>query len=164
VYLYHMQRYSNPDVSYYLDTSIYGGYFDPEFMRHSRMLFNHLILKSIVISKSFITEIEIKAAPKIVKDLYSSIPDHLTKVIEYSDRIDQLAQAYVDHNIASKSQFADCLHVAAASVNGDYALISWDYKHILREDRIRGFNYVNRSCGLSQIYFLSPSEVLRYEN
>lgn len=39
------------------------------------------------------------------------------------------------------------------------AIISWNFKHIVRLDRIRGFNSVNLREGYGMITILSPKEV-----
>jgi hypothetical protein len=150
--------------SVYIDTSVYGGYFDNEFMKHTRKLFDYIKQNEIVILKSFITELEMELAPLQVKQLYQSFSGTYTNVINYSDVIDHLAMEYINHKVIPPSHIADGLHVAAASIVCANSLISWDFKHILRQDRVRGFNYVNNKNGLPSIHFLSPLEALRHEN
>ncbi len=42
-------------------------------------------------------------------------------------------------------------------------LVSWNFKHIVNLDRIRGCNGVNLLLGYSQIEILTPKEIERYD-
>jgi len=42
-------------------------------------------------------------------------------------------------------------------------LVSWNFKHIVRFDRIRMFNAVNRESGYKEIEIYSPREVTSHE-
>jgi hypothetical protein len=53
----------------------------------------------------------------------------------------------------------DCLHVAAATLARADAVVSWNFRHIVRLDRIRAFNSVNLAEGYGVITILSPKEV-----
>jgi hypothetical protein len=43
------------------------------------------------------------------------------------------------------------------------ALVSWNFKHIVRLDRIRLFNAVNVESGYQSLNILSPREVTTHE-
>jgi len=43
------------------------------------------------------------------------------------------------------------------------ALVSWNFKHIVRLDKIRLFNAVNVELGRKALTILSPREVTIYE-
>lgn len=43
------------------------------------------------------------------------------------------------------------------------ALVSWNFKHIVRLDKIRLFNAVNAAMGHKALNILSPREVTTYE-
>ena len=53
---------------------------------------------------------------------------------------------------------------AAASVAGADLMLSWNFKHIVRYDRIRKFNGVNALKGYSALDIRSPLEVQNGEN
>ncbi|MCC5851155.1 MAG: hypothetical protein JJU29_23945 [Verrucomicrobia bacterium] len=53
----------------------------------------------------------------------------------------------------------DCIHVAAATVAHADAIVSWNFKHIVRLDRIKAFNSVNLMQGYGMITILSPMDV-----
>ena len=54
----------------------------------------------------------------------------------------------------------DCLHVALATVHRADVLVSWNFRHIVRFDRIRGFNAVNLREGYGTLDIRSPMEVM----
>jgi len=150
-------------ILYYLDTSVYGGYFDSEFEIVTQLLFDRLLTSEVVIVQSFLTNIEIRSAPVKVRDLYNSIPYDRIIYVDYSIEIDQLAMNYIEQGVNKLTHIADCLHVAAASVTKADALLSWDFKHILREDRILGFMSVNKQTGNQNFQIISPIEALNNE-
>ena len=52
-------------------------------------------------------------------------------------------------------------HVAAASVTGVDAIVSWNFKHIVRLDRINAYNAVNERRGFRRLTIITPMEVTR---
>jgi hypothetical protein len=69
----------------------------------------------------------------------------------------------LEHRILPESYSADALHIALATVAKVDLLVSWNFKHIVRFDKIRLFNAVNREAGYKEIEIYSPREVTRYE-
>ena len=55
--------------------------------------------------------------------------------------------------------FCDALHVAAATVAGADLILSWNFRHIVNYNRIRGFNSVNVRMGYRAMTIHSPREV-----
>ena len=53
----------------YLDTSVFGGYFDPEFELWSKLLFNKIQNGEVKMLYSQMTETELEGAPERVKNL-----------------------------------------------------------------------------------------------
>ena len=49
---------------FYLDTSVFGGYFDTEFLDTTRKLFDEIINEKTIILYSELTESELENAPK----------------------------------------------------------------------------------------------------
>ena len=70
-----------------------------------------------------------------------------------------LSVAYIAAGIVRKSSLDDTLHVAAATVSRVDAIVSWNFKHIVRLDRIKGYNQVNLSLGYGILTIVSPKEV-----
>ena len=53
----------------YLDTSVFGGYFDPEFEFWTKILFNRIESREFKVIYSRMTDIELAAAPVKVRKL-----------------------------------------------------------------------------------------------
>ena len=61
-----------------------------------------------------------------------------------------------------KPKFAnDLLHIAIATYANADVLVSWNFKHIVRFDKILLYNSVNIEMGYKQIQIYSPMEVAR---
>ena len=70
-----------------------------------------------------------------------------------------LSAAYIAAGIIGRTSLDDALHVAAATVSRVDAIVSWNFKHIVRLDRIKGYNQVNLSLGYGILTIVSPKEV-----
>lgn len=55
------------------------------------------------------------------------------------------------------------LHIALATVADVDLLVSWNFKHIVRFDKIRLFNAVNLEQGYKPLAIHSPREVTTHE-
>jgi len=56
------------------------------------------------------------------------------------------------------------LHIAVATLAEVDALVSWNFKHIVRLEKIRLFNTVNGELGYERLSILSPREVTAHES
>jgi len=63
-----------------------------------------------------------------------------------------------------KISFSDCLHIALATINKADFLISWNFKHIVSVQRIRGYDSINIKNGYKQLDIRSPREFRKYED
>jgi hypothetical protein len=55
------------------------------------------------------------------------------------------------------------LHIALATVAAVDVLVSWNFQHIVRLDKIQRFNGVNLELGYRPLAKYSPREVTTYE-
>ena len=147
----------------YLDTSVFGGYFDAEFQDETKPFFDKLIRDKIKIIVSEILELELYKAPDIIIDLYESIPDELIKRVELTDEIKYLADRYILEKVVGKTSTADCRHIAVATVHKVDVLASWNFKHIVNLERIRGYNAINFREGYQMTEIRTPNEIFDYE-
>jgi predicted nucleic acid-binding protein len=53
----------------------------------------------------------------------------------------------------------DATHVAAATVARADAIVSWNFKHLVRIDKMRAYNQVNLQTGFGLLSIVSPQEV-----
>ncbi len=147
----------------YLDTSVFGGYFDNEFKEFTRPLFERIKANEFEVIFSNITENELSGAPDFVKELVSSLPESDTIFVESNDEATKLANQYIKEEVVGKTSFIDCLHIALATIHNANILVSWNFKHIVNVVRIIGYNSVNLAQSYKQIDIRSPRELLQYE-
>lgn len=148
----------------YLDTSVFGGYFDEEFEEYTVPFFERIFRKEVRIIFSSITEQELENAPLLVKDLIRDLPSETTEFIEVTSESIDLATNYINEKVVGKTSFNDCLHIALATIQKADYLASWNFKHIVNTNRIRGYNSVNLKLGYSSLDIRSPRELINYED
>ena len=148
----------------YIDTSVFGGHFDEEFAEHTIPLFDRLKNNEFTLLFSTVTQEELTNAPENVRELVKSIKIDNTEFIEITPEAIDLASEYISEKVIGQTSFADCLHIAMATVyRADY-LISWNFKHIVNVHRIRGFNSINIKNGYKLLEIRSPREFEKYED
>ncbi len=148
----------------YLDTSVFGGYFDPEFELWTKILFTKINQGDYKVIYSRLTDIELAPAPEKVRNLATSLPDKTLEFIDISDQAIELAERYVGENVVGKASRADCIHIALATLHNADILVSWNFKHIVNINRIRGYNAVNYKRGHKILEIRTPREILKYED
>lgn len=148
----------------YLDTSVFGGYFDREFELWTKILFNKINQSEYKIIYSRLTDIELTPAPEKVKELVKNIPKSQIEFLEISDEANFLADQYLKENVVGKTSRADCVHIALATLTNADILVSWNFKHIVNVNRIRGYNSVNYKLGHKILEIRIPREILEYED
>ncbi len=144
----------------YLDTSVIGGVFDQKFEEITNKLFNLLKLNQIIVVLSDLTENEIKLAPLRVSNFFYSLGGYNIEFINGTDESSLLANSYLNEKVVGPTSYDDCHHIALATISKVNILASWNFKHIVNENRIRGYNSVNLKLGYSQIKILSPLEII----
>jgi predicted nucleic acid-binding protein len=148
----------------YIDTSVFGGYFGEEFEEHTIPLFNRIKEGEFIVLYSTVTEDELENAPEKVKELVKSLRADLTEFIETTDEAIDLATEYITEKVVGQTSYADCLHIALATINRADFLVSWNFKHIVNIERIRGYNSINIKNGYKQLEIRSPREFEKYED
>ncbi|MBN2681116.1 MAG: PIN domain-containing protein [Bacteroidales bacterium] len=150
--------------SIYIDTSVFGGYFDEEFSENTIPLFERIMNNEFVVLFSTVTQDELESAPERVKELVNSIKAENSIYLDTTDEAYDLAMEYISEKVVGQTSFADCLHIALATVNRADFLVSWNFKHIVNVHRIRGYNSINVKNGYRQLEIRSPREFRKYED
>ncbi len=143
----------------YVDTSVLGGYFDPEFARWSRALMGDFRAGRLQPFLSELLSAELENAPEQVRALYAELYPLAGSTIELSPDALDLADRYAAHQIVPARFRNDMLHIALATVADADIVVSWNFRHIVRFDKIRQFNAVNLEAGYKAIAIHSPREV-----
>lgn len=76
----------------------------------------------------------------------------------------ELANTYIAEKVVGKTSLEDCRHIALATISKVDVLASWNFKHIVNLERIKGYNSVNLRNGYQMLEIRSPKDLLRYEN
>jgi len=74
-----------------------------------------------------------------------------------------LVSSYQAHGVLGPRFRNDMLHIALATVAEVDVLVSWNFRHIVRLDKIRLFNAVNTELGYKPLPIYSPREVTTYD-
>lgn len=148
----------------YIDTSVFGGYFEPEFELWTKVLFDRISKGDVKVLVSRLTDIELERAPQQVKDLAALLPADNIEWLDITTEAVQLADKYIEEKVVGQTSHSDCIHIAIATLHYADVLISWNFKHIVNHLRIRGYNAVNFKYGHKMLDIRSPREILAYED
>ncbi|MDR0206486.1 MAG: PIN domain-containing protein [Bacteroidales bacterium] len=144
----------------YVDTSVFGGYFEVEFEEWSKPFIHKFIIGEYKLLYSQLTEIELMKAPNYVGNLIKLIPDNHIEFLAVTDKVVNLADNYLAEKVVGKTSIADCRHIALATLNNSDLLASWNFRHIVNVSRIRGYNSVNYKYGHKILEIRTPREII----
>lgn len=148
----------------YIDTSVVGGYFDEEFKEATTMLFDRLDNNEIIFVVSDLLDLELLNAPQHVRQLLHNYSSGKFQRVELTEEAIKLADTYISEKVVGKTSLEDCRHIALATIHKVDVLASWNFKHIVNLDRIKGYNSVNMRLGYSIIEIRSPKDLVNYGN
>lgn len=143
----------------YTDTSVFGGPSDVAFAAPSKAFFARMARGDFRLVISRVIADELALAPEAVRALLDAIPTGSLEYHEISEEMERLQAAYLAAGVVGGASRADALHVAAATTLGVDMIVSWNFKHIVNYQRIRGFNAVNLAQGYKAVEIYSPLEV-----
>jgi hypothetical protein len=115
----------------------------------------------VVISE--LTLLELEGAPPEVQDILEEVPPTHREDVEFTEEASHLADQYLQSGVVGEASRLDAQHIATATVHRTDVLVSWNFKHVVNLDRIRGYNSVNLREGYPMIEIRSPQEVLPYD-
>lgn len=154
-----MKRYP---IRIYVDTSVFGGVFDDDFMKPSRLFFEQVKAGKFRLVTSVVVRREIGAAPEDVRAFFNKLAGK-AEICEITKEAVQLQQQYIKAGVVSAKWNDDALHVALATVSGCGLIVSWNFKHIVNFKKIPLYNGVNGNNGYPAISIHSPLEVIENE-
>lgn len=100
------------------------------------------------------------AAPQPVRDL-------LDKVLPFCERLSlsieaiQLQQAYLHANVVTPKYADDALHVAQATVAHAEVLVSWNFRHLVKPEKVRQYNGINLGTGYGLLFVMTPVDIFK---
>jgi len=146
----------------YIDTSIVGGFFDVEFEKETKMLFQRLENKEIIFVTSDLLFEELEKAPQKVRYLLDNYDKNSLEKVFLSDEAKELAEKYIIEKVVGRTSLDDCRHIALATINKVDVLASWNFKHIVNLMRIKGYNGVNLKNDYQILEIRNPKELINY--
>jgi predicted nucleic acid-binding protein len=148
----------------YIDTSIVGGFFDKEFDVETKALFERLKNREVVFVISSVLKQELANAPEHVRKLLDKYDAGCFEYVLLTEEAIELADCYIAEKVVGKTCVDDCRHIAIATLNKVDVLASWNFKHIVNLDRIKGYNSVNMKKGYAVIEIRNPKDLIKYGN
>ena len=149
----------------YLDTSVISHLQHedvPEKMQDTLLFWRMLESGRYEVVISDITLMELKQCfePKRSELLgYLGAIDYA--LLPQTDEVDALAEAYVENGILTRKSIGDCRHIAFATTSGCDAIVSWNFKHMVRMTTIRKVRLVNAQRGYFKLIdIVSPTVML----
>ena len=147
----------------YADTSVFGGCFDEEFAEESKSFFEDIKAGKFTLIVSTTTLAELQRSPDHVRKVLTQLPEDAVEMLDFSEEITHLRDAYLQAGILKPENKADAEHIASASVADVDFVVSWNFKHIVHFQKIAGYQAVNLMNGYREIRIYSPKEVVGSE-
>jgi len=144
----------------YIDTSVVGGCLDEEFMDPSRALIALFKSGKAYLLASDLLLRELEEAPADVQAIVPSVPLAHIERVALNEEAERLKQLYLEAAVVTPPHANDALHVALAVASRADMIVSWNFRHIVHYDKMRGFNAVNLREGYARLEILSPLEVV----
>jgi predicted nucleic acid-binding protein len=146
-------------LSLYIDTSVIGGYFDPEFTVATRELWRQMEKGQFRFYASSISVTEVARAPDEVRALMANTftPG---SILSQTPEAVTLAAHYMAAKVVPVRYAEDADHVAVAVVHKLDLVVSWNFKHLVNVHREKGFNAVNLLQGYPLVSIVTPSQLI----
>ena len=147
----------------YVDTSVFGGFFDREFSEPSKIFFDEIKRQRFTLVTSAVVQAEIEPSPENVRKLFEKMIV-MADMVHVDSAVLNLQESYLKERIVTANSSDDALHVALATTAKCDLIVSWNFKHIVHFEKIPKYNAVNILQGYSKIGIFSPLEVIMYED
>lgn len=147
---------SAPPQRVYLDTSVFGGYCDPEFATSSAAFFEYVFNGQLTVVVSDILLGELNRAPAEVKELLGRVLHTAERIGEPREAL-ELRDEILRQGVLTAKWADDALHVANAIVTKVDFIASWNFKHIVHPAKMKAFNEVSNEQGYGAIVIMTPA-------
>jgi hypothetical protein len=106
--------------------------------------------------------LELLNAPQKVRELLLNYSADNFQRIELTKEAIILADTYIKEKVVGKTSITDCRHIALATINKVDVLASWNFKHIVNLDKIKGYNSVKLRLGYMMVEIRSQKDLINY--
>jgi hypothetical protein len=110
---------------------------------------------------SDVTAAEIERAPEPVQELHRELLS-IAELLPVTEEILSILAVCESHGVLDPRFRNDMLHIALATAGEVDVLVSWNFRHIVRLDKIQQFNGINLELGYKTLAIYSPREVTTY--
>ncbi|MDR0327465.1 MAG: hypothetical protein LBI05_04120 [Planctomycetaceae bacterium] len=143
-----------------MDSSAIGGKFNKRLAKQTKPFWDAVERGEIIVIVSEILEQEVenKATPQRVKDFLGFVLKSQAVRITGGKEADDLATRYVAEKVVGENSFADCLHVATATLSNADVLVSWNLTHMVK--RSNEYKNVNEKLGYPKIEIQTPENFM----
>lgn len=142
----------------YVDTSVLGGCFDPEFAGASLALFDKFRKGQQQMMHSDILKKELKEAPEKVRMQLEKIPLRYKTLVRSTAKATALSEIYIKEGLLTRKDKMDAMHIAMATLNCADILASWNFRHMVNRDKVKLYNSINKFMGYRTIEIKSPRD------
>jgi len=142
----------------YLDTSVFGGYYDDEFSLLTALFFDAIFARAVIPLISDTLVAEMTAAPANVRELLQCVLPQCERLILTPETI-RLQQVYPRANVVTPKYADDALHMAQATVARAQVLASWNFRHLVNPNKTRQFNGVNVIEGFDFLVIMTLMDI-----
>ena len=143
----------------YMDSSVFGGYYDREFAEGTAAFFESLLAGKGVAVISDTLVAELTGAPARVQDLLERVLAGESERVGLPQEAEALRDAYLAARVLTPRWSDDALHVAHATTARADVIVSWNFRHLVNPVRIRGFNRVNAAQGYGPVVIMTPEDL-----
>jgi hypothetical protein len=131
-------------------------------MNETMKLFERLERREVIFVVSDLLDLELINAPQRVREHLLQYQNDRFERVDLTEEAIVLADAYIEQKVVGKTSLEDCRHIALATIHKVDILASWNFKHIVNIDRIKGYNSVNLRLGYMMIEIRSPKDLVYY--
>jgi hypothetical protein len=142
----------------FVDTSVFGGMFDAEFDVETRRFFDAVHSGRFRLAVSDQVVREVGPAPSNVKAFFESLIPQM-ELLQDSLEVQRMTDLYLAGGVVTSKYRTDASYVAYATVHACAGLVSWNFSHIVHEDKTRLFNVVNAGQGYPPLFMATPGEI-----
>lgn len=153
----------------YLETSVFGFYFDDEprnaLRRESvRALFHQVGLGMLDAVSSPLTEAELSSTAEPLRSSLLALLDRFDVLQADEAEVTRLAGLYLAEGVIPAAEELDARHAAYATAGRADVIVSLNLKHLANEWAERRLNAVNLREGYPLVSIRTPEQVVMYED
>lgn len=144
----------------YLDTSVFSAYYDERAVERQQQTEEFWARRNeFEITTSELAREELaQTLDPTRRSRLLTLLDGLT-LYPLTEELRHLAQQYLSAGVFTPLMLNDALHVAAAVLNRQDILLSWNFKHLVNRRRRARVNDINISLGMPTLEILAPPEL-----